>query len=175
MNPIKEKIPNRKNLKFNDWVLQEYIDDPMLVNGKKFHIRGYYIGYKNEKYLYKEGRIYTSQKKYKKSDYYNTEIHDTHNPPGSDIKVKNYPDGLKLSKNIKEDIQNQIEDLFHMVGEIDDYFNCHEESKECFELFGFDIMITKDYQVKMIEVNPNPGLPELETSFGKNYLKIKLN
>jgi RimJ/RimL family protein N-acetyltransferase len=164
-----------KKNSLNDWVLQEYIDDPMLDDGKKFHIRGYYLIYKNEKYLFKEGRIYPARKKYKKADYYNTEIHDTHSPIDSDIVAKDYPKDLKLSKKIKDNIQKQIEYLFHLVGRIDDYyFRCYEESKKCFEIFGFDIMITKDYQVKMIEVNPNPGLPSLEKSFGKKLFEDQI-
>ena len=55
--PIKN-IPgkNIKDKKYNDWVLQEYIDNPMLLDGKKFHIRGYYLVHQNKKYLLKKRR-----------------------------------------------------------------------------------------------------------------------
>ena len=169
-----DQILERKNSNLREWVLQEYIEDPLLINGKKFHIRGYYLGYKNEKYLYDQGRIYPALKKYKKGDYHDTKIHDTHNP-GDEALVKYFPRDLKLNKNIKENIQKQIEHLFYLTGSIDDYyFRCFEENKECYQLFGFDIMITRDYQVKMIEVNKNPGLPSVKIPFGKKLFEDEI-
>jgi len=32
--------------------------------------------------------------------------------------------------------------------------------KECFEIFGFDFMLDKDFNVFLLEVNTNPGLEE---------------
>ena len=64
--------------------------------------------------------------------------------------------------------------LFHLIGKIDKVFECYPESKDCYQLFGFDIMITDNYQVKIIEINENPGLPDLPIPFGKYILENEL-
>ena len=160
---------NKTLYKYKDWVLQEYIINPLLLNGKKFHIRGYYLVHQNKKYLMNEGRIILSEEKYKQGDYENKKIHDTHTL-GSEKYVKHYPKDLKNSKKI----QNQLENLFHLVGRIDKYFECWNESKDCYQLFGFDVMITEDYQVKILEVNFNPGAPNLHIPFGKKLFENQI-
>jgi hypothetical protein len=39
------------------------------------------------------------------------------------------------------------------------HLKCFSESKNCFEIFGIDFMITKDFTVILIEVNDNYGIP----------------
>ena len=160
---------NKSFVKYRDWVLQEYIIDPMLIEGKKFHIRGYYLVHQEKKYLMGEGRIILAEEKYKQGDYENKKIHDTHTL-GSEKYVKYYPKDLKNSKKI----QNQLEYLFSSVGKVDEYFKCFTESKDCYQLFGFDIMIAEDYQVKLIEINSGPGVPNLHIPFGKKLFENQL-
>ncbi len=35
-----------------------------------------------------------------------------------------------------------------------------KERKDCFEIFGFDFFVDKDFNVFLLEVNTNPGLEE---------------
>jgi len=160
---------NKSFSKYRDWVLQEYIIDPLLLKGKKFHIRGYYLVHQNKKYLMDEGRIILAEEKYTQKDYQNKKIHNTHTL-GSEKYVKYYPKDLKNSKKI----QKQLEDLFSLVGKVDEYFKCFSESKDCYQLFGFDIMITEDYQVKILEVNSGPGVPDLHIPFSKKLFENQL-
>ena len=160
---------NESFSKYRDWVLQEYIIDPLLLEGKKFHIRGYYLVHQNKKYLMDEGRIILAEEKYKRGDYENKKIHDTHTL-GSEKYVKYYPKDLKNSKKI----QKQLEDLFNLVGRIDEYFKCFTESKDCYQVLGFDVMITEDYKVKLIEINSGPGIPNLYIPFGKKLFQNQL-
>ena len=157
---------NKSLKKYKDWVLQDYIINPLLIDGKKFHIRGYYLVHQNQKYLMDEGRIILAEEKYKQGNYENKKIHDTHTL-GSEKYVKYYPKDLKNSKKI----QKQLEHLFNSVGNVDQYFKCFSESKDCYQLFGFDVMITDDYQVKLIEINSGPGVPNLHIPFGKKLLE----
>lgn len=168
-NDMIKKIPRKDITKYYHWVLQEYIDNPMLLDGKKFHIRGYYLVHQEKKYLYDQGRIYPATKKYKKRDYYDTGIHDTHNP-GENL-VKYFPKDLKLNKKTRDNIQEQMVNLFHLIGGIDKIFNCYSETKDCYQVFGFDVMIKDNYQVKIIEINESPGLAII---FGKYILENEL-
>ena len=160
---------NKSFAKYKEWVLQEYIIDLMLIDGKKFHIRGYYLVHQEKKYLMGEGRIILAEEGYKQGDYENKKIHDTHTL-GSEKYVRYYPKDLKNSKKI----QNQLEILFSLVGKVDKYFKCFTESKDCYQLFGFDVMITDDYQVKLIEINSGPGVPNLHIPFGKKLFENQL-
>ena len=62
----------KKNGKFNQWILQEYIKNPLLYKGKKFHIRFYClcVKYKNEfkAFRYKNGFFYLASDNYSKND-----------------------------------------------------------------------------------------------------------
>ena len=66
-----EKYP-----KLNEWLLQKYITPPLLYKGYKFHIRRYVLvnltQQKLEVYLYKNGIMYISDKKFDDSDNDNT-------------------------------------------------------------------------------------------------------
>lgn len=158
--------------KYKDWVLQEYIDNPMLIDGKKFHIRGYYLVYQNKKYLMKTGEIFLANQKFTLGDYQNRDIHDTHSPKDDNLKF--YPKDLKVSKKIEQEIQRQIEDLFHLVGRVDETFKCYSESKDCYQLFGFDVMVTQDYKVKMIEINGGPRMLSANIDFGRQLFENQM-
>lgn len=160
---------NKSFSKYRNWVLQEYIIDPMLIDGKKFHIRGYYLVHQNKKYLMDESEIFLAKEKFSKGNYKNKNMHDTH-APEEEKDIKYYPKDLKNSKKI----QKQLEDLFGSVGNVDEYFKCFTESKDCYQLFGFDIMIAEDYQVKILEVNYGPGVPDLYTPFGKKLFENQI-
>ena len=180
LKPIQKAVSKRNILasKYKEWVLQEYIDNPLLIDGKKFHIRGYYLVHREEKYLMDEGRIILAEEKYQQRDYKNKKIHDTHTH-GEEKYVKYYPKDLNISQNKKDNIRKQMEHLFHLVGFVDKSFECYSESKDCYQLFGFDVMITDDYQVKLIEINSGPGVPNLHIPFGKklfeNQVKIMVD
>jgi hypothetical protein len=61
-----------------------------------------------------------------------------------------------------------------LTGKIDEYFKCFSESKDSYQLFGFDVMITEDYQVKLLEINSGPGVPNLYVLFGKKLLENQI-
>ena len=54
--------------------------------------------------------------------------------------------------------------LFHIFKNVLKVINakCFEDSKNCFQIFGFDAMITDDFNVKIIETNYMPGSPRIE-------------
>jgi len=154
-----------------EWVLQEYIDNPLLFNEKKFHIRGYFIYHyfnsketeKKEKkyYISKNMKIFTAISPYKNNDYYNKDIHDTH--AGSSIKGLSFYNDLSnmLGKDKTNYVYEQIKNIFKYVGKIINS-KCFEEALNCFHIFGYDVMITENLDVKIIETNYRPGYPRLD-------------
>ena len=161
--------------KMSQWVLQEYINNPLLIDNKKFHIRLYYLVHRDEKYLLNDGLIFTAISEYKREDYTNKDIHDTHSYYRHADDVLKYPKDLKfLGSKIQTHIHNQIIDLFNKVGEIDN-FGCYPESKDCYRLLGPDIMITDDYQVKVLEINGVPGIPTIKSKFGRKLFENEIS
>jgi len=58
-----------------------------------------------------------------------------------------------------KDVYIKIANLFielRKIGLFD--HKCYNGNSNCYQLFGADIMITDDYQVKCIEINYKPGL-----------------
>lgn len=140
-----------------EWVLQEYINSPLLFNGYKFHLRGHIVYYnkggKLSIYLYDDMRVITAKKPYKQDDYGNKEIHDTH----ALLSIHNT---LTFKKDIVKEIGKEKADyIFKQLIDISKIMSntvdiaCYPENKNCFHVCGFDIMITDDYIVKIIENN----------------------
>ena len=127
----------------------------------------YYLVHHQEAFLYNLGQVYTAKKKFKQSDYSNKDIHDSH-ITGS-LEGVYFPTSFKVSKKIKEDLNNQIIQLFKDVKEITKVGR-FPETKDCYEVLGADLMITADYQVKLIEINTKIGYKEFEGIRFNKYL-----
>ncbi len=158
---LKIYIDSLKNRNFykkmkdrNSWVLQEYISNPMLIMGRKFHMRSYYLVHHEKSYVYNHSQIYTAKSPYKNSDFQNKDIHDTHMK--NSIKDLYFPESLKISKKDKSIIQGKIIDLLQKLNLIRKY-KCFQESKDCYEILGVDLMVTKDMELKILEINDKLG------------------
>lgn len=160
-----QKMRNLAKFSLNiEWVIQEYISNPLLYKNKKFHLRGYFLYHRlsntqKKGYLFENHRVFTAKLPYKNDDYYNKDIHDTH--IASTPKELNYnPDITStLSKIQEKDIQNQLNYLFKYIQKVIKA-QCYPENKHCYHLFASDIMITQDYKIKLIEMNTRPGMGE---------------
>ena len=146
-----KKIKDGKN-----WVLQEYITNPLLYNGKKFHIRAN-ICMTNEgkNFLDKQLQIIPAFEKYKKSDFKNKNIHDTH-AKDNPYFIDNY-----LNSDLKEE---QIKKIKKEVIKISKKFldkvkiKCYQGLENCFNIFGLDIIFLEDFNPIFIEANITPGI-----------------
>jgi hypothetical protein len=85
-------------------------------------------------------------------DYHNLEIHDSH--AKSTSRFIYFPEDFNYGKKNTEKIISQIELILSKVAEIIKlHLKCYPESNNCFEVFGIDFMIKKDFTVMLIEVN----------------------
>ena len=171
-----------KNNKCNDttwkkycyWVLSEYIQNPMLIKKKKFHLRIFmlytYINNKKEGYLYKKGTVLHAKNDYKKNNL-NKNVSNSHLAT-TKYKIY-YPNDFKKIipknklKNIKKDMNNIFQHCLKLLDA-----KCIN-SKNCFEFFGADIMILNDYNIKILEFNDKITYYPQFFNFNKsNYKKL---
>ena len=80
------------------------------------------------------------------------------------ISIKNEinynPDIIKiLTRKQRENIEKQLKLLFNNISKVIN-LKCYQENKYCYHVFASDIMITDDYQIKLIELNTKPGMGE---------------
>lgn len=165
------------NGKKRSYIVQKYMENPLLINKRKFDIRCYSlitsINGNLCGYWYKEGYIRTASKEFSLKNVANKYIHLT-----NDAIQKNsnsygkYEDGNKLSykefqkhfdfhcPEAKIDFQKRIYPQMKKLAtdtikatyqRIDPNRNLHS-----FELFGYDFMIDENQKVWLIEVNTNP-------------------
>lgn len=149
--------------KKNGWVLEEYIIDPLLFDGLKFHLRMYALytvmRAKRNIYLFKYGKIIKARQLYKKNDFMNKQIHDTHvygqehtEFPKDCTHVLNY-----------DTIFEQVYDLTKYIGKMFKG-SCYSDAKNCYILLSYDIMILPDQKIKLLEVNTKTGLSQRKES-----------
>lgn len=162
----------KKKKEYDLWVLQEYITNPLLYLGKKFHFRCYYIlSSDNKSYLYNTFIILRSKNKYKKGDYANKDIH---------ISIYDYNDEKNIKKFLINDenkgaftaeeyllIKNGLLKVHRKIKDKIDY-KCYSNVKNCFQIFGSDVMFTDDYKPKLIELNASPSFDNKKLLFGSN-------
>ena len=139
-----------------EWVLQEYITNPFLLDSKKFHIRQlllYQPGHKQSYYMY-HSRVAIAEAPYKHGDWTNKDIHDTHFHKYHGL---NWPYQMKFSQSQWSKIKDQLEFIYACLISVMKG-NCYAESRNCFEVLGVDLMLTDKMEFKLIEVNDKIGM-----------------
>jgi len=162
-NEIISWMKSNDNLKYKEWLLEDYIIDPDLKNGYKFHLRVLILvkvklDKKPEIYIGNHKFYVIAKEKYKNDDWKNKNIHDTHYSP-IDITLfpNEYPDNWSL-QNIQKsiiDINNIITEIFNNKNDFKPEWN----AKNGFEILGADIMFSNK-EPFLIEINAKTGLKD---------------
>jgi|TARA_B110000971_G_scaffold220898_2_gene265983 hypothetical protein len=173
------------SLKYNTWIIQDYIDNPLLISGKKFHFRVYSLVIKDNTsitvLLYNKGFMYSSKMAYDNNLLLN-EIH---------LSGEDTPDSVNIfpehfNKHIGGDIYNtQILPQFKRIVRdtvlsVYDRIQCPDGMSpkyKCFKMFGYDFVVDSSYKLHLAEINarlisfkyPPPGFKQ---AFYKNILDI---
>jgi hypothetical protein len=147
-----------KLLTLEQWVLQEYIEDPYLFQNKKFHIRPIFLYHKNGNnkigYILNKILVAHAYDNYKFEDFNNKRIHDTHFASTS-RRLFFHEDFIDLNIMTKEQVERIEEQIMDLANYVFDQLNsrCYPESKECYEVFGMDLLIdNKTLTIKLMEV-----------------------
>jgi hypothetical protein len=166
-----KKTQKYKFIEEETWVLAEYIKNPLLFKNKKFHIRIYFIltfiNNKINAYVFNMYPIFIAKKNYKNESFDNKDIHDTHMQKGKE-NVNFFPSdfilefGYNKTKKIFDDIFIICKKFFlYIKNNVN--IKCYEDANNCYELFGIDIMITDNFELKILEINDKPGIESLIT------------
>ena len=158
----------------NEFIIQKYIEAPLLINRRKFDIRMWVlITGEMDCLLFREGYIRTSSIPFV-IDHKNIDdkfVHLTNNAiqqhsqtygsfeDGNQVsfdKFKEYLGGDLFERNMLMQIkQLVVKSLLAVKKKLNP-----RRSEAQFEIFGYDFMIDSDYHVWLIEVNTNPCLEE---------------
>lgn len=173
----KNRRENVRDQYFNV-IVSEYITNPLLIDGRKFHLRMYLminIFPKYSHHLFEIGKIITSKKKYVLSTYDDKEIHDTH---------MMYNDkNLFFPKHLTDvDTDIIMKQMINITDAIASVFkkdaNPYPESKTAYEIFGLDFMVDSTLNVYLIELNDRVGYAPAEgrrdteyKNFNKKYFE----
>ena len=166
---LSDKTPN------SFWVVQKYIEKPLLYYGRKFDIRVWaVVTNKFEIFVYKKSYIRTSSDNFD-LDNKNTYVHLTNNclqqfgdnygkhEDGNTLPLETldkYFEEAFPGKNVRIEthVIPRIKDLIidTMLCTKNDLNPNHRPN--IFEFFGFDFLIDEDMRTWLIEVNTNPYL-----------------
>lgn len=174
----------------NSFIIQKYIEKPLLIHKRKFDIRVWVlVSHTGKWYFFKEGYLRTSGSDYKLDEANPDDqwVHLTNNAVQK--YAKNYgefEEGNQLSFTQLQSYINEhyshknidfIKDwLPRMKGMIKHSLLATRKKlnpnnyKMCFELFGYDFIMDEDFNLWLIEVNTNPWLEE-SSNLLKHYLR----
>ncbi|KRX10767.1 hypothetical protein PPERSA_04934 [Pseudocohnilembus persalinus] len=165
-----EKDELHKNGTRKTYIIQQYLDRPLLYNKRKFDIRCYML---YTCYWYLDGYIRTSSFEFQIKNLDKKFIHLTNEA----VQIKNsnfgkYEKGNKLSyeeldqyisqnypgKDFYKQIYPKMKEIAVQTFRASYGKLCQEKNENNYELFGLDFMIDENYKLWLIEVNTNPCL-----------------
>ena len=177
---LKNLISNdcEDGLCINTFIIQKYIESPLLIKGRKFDIRMWVlVTHEFDCYLFKEGYLRTSSSQFSidPNNIDNKFVHLTNNAvqkysegygsfeDGNQMSFKDFAEYLSQEnpeKNRFEEIiiqiKSQIKKSYLAVRK-----KLNTDSKKgAMEIFGYDFIIDSDLNVWLIEVNTNPCIEE---------------
>lgn len=150
------------NGRLRSLIASRYIINPMLYNGKKYHLRSFFIYRVDSRGdgvrwdVFNRSRVVTAKMPYVEGDWANKLIHDTHSGT--------------TEHNIFVDTPPEVSHIANALGEIMMRSNVrpYEESKVGYEVFGLDILPSPS-GLKLLEVNSRVGMKDLGDPPGCPY------
>jgi hypothetical protein len=136
------------------WVIQDYVSDPNLKEGKKFHLRVHVVVIGSKVFMCKEIRYYLAKEKYVRSDWKNKDIHDTHYIEGQNeyLFPQDLPDDWESGS--LTGIKHIVRTVFRGIHVRPDWNGQH-----AYYIFGIDVMFSLKKPI-LLEVNDRVGLSE---------------
>ena len=159
INNYQDLVTNLNKYKWNNWIIQQYIDKPLLYNGFKFHIRSYILVIIDKtninSYIYVNGFIYLSKKRYNYSSIDESYLsgEDTPNSvrkfPEHFIKMFGYDKYLYIQPQLNVIVDETIKSVTNKLS----CYNTNRNHYKCYKLFGYDILIDDKYKLYLAEIN----------------------
>jgi hypothetical protein len=171
---LNEMHTTARDQKENQYVIQKYIESPLLIDGRKFDIRVWVlVTQKLSLFFYKEGYVRTSSEVFSLEDstLNNRFVHLTNNAVQKEsLFYSKFESGNQLSfQSLQEYFSKKfstqvpftalVETMKKMVSLTfaSAKKKLNQNNREfCFEVFGFDFIIDSNFKVWLIECNTNP-------------------
>lgn len=144
----------------SNWIIQDYVDNPLTIEGRKMHLRIYVLLIKTKQYaqvlVFNKGYIFLAKTKYNKNI-----LAEDSNLSGGDSKeqMRLYPH--RLIKDYGEEAYKKILDQINIIvkdtmdATIDNLscVNNEVENYKCYKFLGYDILVNSDFKVYLAEIN----------------------
>ena len=162
------------------WIVQKYIENPLLINKKKFDIRQWVLVTNSEPltiWIYNSSYLRFSVEDYDVNDLQNLFVHLTNNSISKKSKhfsLSNIEgcmwNNRRFSEYLKEKYNEDVwqEQIFPRIKDIVKWslFSVGNLGrKNSFEILGYDFMIDDRMNVWLIEVNSSPAMDYSTVSF----------
>ena len=179
----KKTLDNSKKIigKYENTIISEYITNPMLFEGRKFHLRTYFlvatINGKYKTHFYELYELFTAEKQYNNNDFLDKDIHDTHfKSTPRDIQCP-YDLEPTMQKIFNNKIYPKMQDCMLYISKMmEKYTIPYPQSKNAFEVFGCDFLVKDNYDVILMEINDKTGFTmhkiEKKIAFSKKYFDV---
>lgn len=185
VNPETLAAAKRLIGKYDNVLISDYISNPLLFKGRKFHLRVYllitYINSVVKTHFFQDSYIFTAEKPFELDKFYDKGIHDSHLKStdddylfSSDFNSANM--GRKITPEMKTKLLADMQAIMDKVSRVLVYGNTgvklYSNHKNGFQIEGIDIMINENMQPILLECNGKPSFTnktnkgiELQTSF----------
>lgn len=171
-------VQKLKSVRDVNVIVSEYITSPLLFEDSKFHLRLYLLivplteretlpSDKRSRANFTNavpfkciiarhfGKILTAAKPYVFEDFENKDIHDSH--PASTPKALYFPNDFH-QPNLVPHINDQLDQLEIELGKLSENIKpFRDQAKAAYEVFALDVMVLKNGDIKLLEVNDRVG------------------
>lgn len=170
-----EEVRKRIQTKEKSWLIQKYIERPLLVNRRKIDIRAYcLVDLDMKAYYYEDAYLRTTSEEWSLENIGNLFAHLNNDAvqkfgvnygkfeSANKLSLDEFQKYLTLSGynvSVEDDIVPQMKDRMRDCMAAT-HRKLNPDNLKCFEILGFDFMIDDSFSVWLIEVNSNPCLEQ---------------
>ena len=142
--------------RFTMWILQRYVEQPLLMRGRKFHVRVYALLVRKSKvfsvYMYRRGVMYFAKLPYVSRDI----SADTHLSGGTTPEdMRFFPEDFERTfPGRTAHVMPQIYRIVHDTCDaILDMLECSNRSQRCFKIVAYDLLVDQSFRCYLAETN----------------------
>ncbi len=177
----------RGNIHGNNVAVSEYISNPLLFKGKKFHFRinmlFSIINNVFNAFLLNYARIVTAKEPFDMIEPFTKEKHDTHlKSTDDDYNFANDFNNENLNKSItKEDkdiLWNKITEILIPIAKTMEKNKNqikYSDTQNCYYVFGIDMMVRDNLEPAFIEINYDPAVAFKKDTTNDKFSKLYFN
>ncbi len=147
--------------KYKTWIIQDYIDNPLLILGRKFHFRLYVLVVKDASnitiLLYDKGFMYFAKMPYDTNILIpDTNLSGEYNPECVHVYPDHYQQhfGKDLYTNtIMPQFKTIVKDTIMAVYNKIQCPDGMADKYRCFKMFGYDVLVDDSHKLHLAEIN----------------------